>query len=71
MILFLQCSFFYGDRGTVSFDPLEIVSDYSNIYQNLCLVRTFDKNIPRILQKIFFYVFFNILSIVRGPFTQI
>ena len=39
--------FFYADKS-ICFYPLKIASDWSNISQILCLVRTFDKNTPRI-----------------------
>ena len=42
----IQCVFFYWVKGICSFDPLKIASDWSNIYQILCLVKTFDKNTP-------------------------
>ena len=48
MNLFNTSVFFYWVKSICLFDSLKITSDWSNIYQILRLVRTFDKNIPRI-----------------------
>ena len=45
-IFFHIVCFFYAVKKICSFDPLKIASDYSNISENLCLVRKFDKYSP-------------------------
>ena len=71
IIFFHNVCFFYAVKSICSFDPLRIASDYSNISENLWVVRKFYKNPPRIFKKWFWGIshhftksgIFHILSI--------
>ena len=71
MCVYLECVFFYVDRSICSFDKLKIVSDYSNLSQNLHLLRAFDKNTPKVLEKekcfeVFLMIFYVLFKSIRN-----
>ena len=58
ILIEIQCVFFYWVKSICSFDTLKIALDWSNISKILLLVRTFNKNTPRISLKILLRPFF-------------